>query len=153
MILDCLNCFGQVQIILLESKSFWSGSNQTLLDYFSLFGPVQNDLDPTKTNQICPKCLVLDQNYLDYMDLQKDKAYAFKNQLQSSGSMPHLPVSVKPPRIGANGKKVEWVASGLDSDTSPTIRNWNWKIGNPAMVSDFSKFFIMSTEFDKNISD
>ena len=56
--------------------------------------------------------------------------------------MPHLPVSVKPPRIDGNGKKVKSaakVASDLDSDPSSglpdTIRNWNWKFGNPAIIS------------------
>ena len=32
------------QIVLFGSKSFWSGSNYTFLEYFLLFGPVQNDL-------------------------------------------------------------------------------------------------------------
>ena len=41
MILDCPNCFGRVQIVLVWSKSFWSGSNQDFLDYFY-------NLDPSK---------------------------------------------------------------------------------------------------------
>ena len=32
--LDHPNCFGWVQIVLVGSKSFWSGSNQIFLDYF-----------------------------------------------------------------------------------------------------------------------
>ena len=45
MILDCPNCFGWVQIIFICFK----------LDFFEPIGPVQNNLDPTKTNWACPK--------------------------------------------------------------------------------------------------
>ena len=45
------NCFGQIQIILVGSKSFWSGSNYIFIDYFLQFGPVQND---TVQNHFCP---------------------------------------------------------------------------------------------------
>ena len=31
-------------------KDEWSGLNLFSVDYFFQFGPVQNDLDPTKTN-------------------------------------------------------------------------------------------------------
>ena len=68
MILDCPNCFGKVQIVLVRSKLFWSGPNhfgqfQIRLFWTSFYnlnlskmisklpkqiGPVQNDLYSTK---------------------------------------------------------------------------------------------------------
>ena len=65
MILDCPICFGKVQIVLVGAILFWSGSNQTFLNYFFEFGPVYNGLDLTKTNWTRPKQLELDQNDLD----------------------------------------------------------------------------------------
>ena len=61
IISDCPNCFGRVQIVLVGSKSFWSGSNRLFWTSFynlelskmfwtrpKLIGPVQNNWYSTK---------------------------------------------------------------------------------------------------------
>ena len=65
MILDHPNCFRQLQIVLVRSKLFWSGSNH--------FGQVQirllwtdfYHLDPTKLIWTQPKRIGPDQNKLN----------------------------------------------------------------------------------------
>ena len=65
MILDHPNCFGRLQIVLVESKLFWSGPNH--------FGQVQirllctnfYNLDPTKMIWTRPNQIGPDQNKLD----------------------------------------------------------------------------------------
>ena len=55
MILDSPHCFGQVQNVLIWSKSIWLGSNRIFLDYnFIIF-----------TNLTRPKQLLPVQNYMD----------------------------------------------------------------------------------------
>ena len=58
MILDLHNCFEQVQIVLVGSKTLWSGPNH--------FGQVQiRFYGPIFIIWTCPKWLVLSQNDLD----------------------------------------------------------------------------------------
>ena len=59
-------------MILIESNLFWSGPKhfgqvqiRLFWTIFYFFGPVQNYLEPTKTNWTRPKQLLLDQNDLD----------------------------------------------------------------------------------------
>jgi hypothetical protein len=65
MILEYPNCFGQVQIVLVESKSFWLGLHHFGQVEIRLFWTNFYNLDLTKMNWTGPKQLVLDQNDLD----------------------------------------------------------------------------------------
>ena len=55
MILDCPNCFGRVQTILVRFKMIFYNLNLSIMQ----------DLDLTKPNWTQSKQLLLDQNYLD----------------------------------------------------------------------------------------
>ena len=65
IILDRPNCFGQVQIILVGFRSFWSSPNHFVQVQIRLLWISFYDLEMTKTNWTCPKGLVVKHNDLD----------------------------------------------------------------------------------------
>ena len=64
MILDCPNCFGRVQNVLVESKSLWSGPNHFEQVQIIKISPEKSNLNLTKRIWTQPEQLGPDQNKL-----------------------------------------------------------------------------------------